>query len=167
MAENLEKEKIARIESFRMEIKGVVEALEKRKGKDETARGIKEFAQLDEDDFNLWQEYKNILVVIDSLNVKNGKDAIQEELQVVRDRAMLLAKNTEVMMSDVKNKDKESKKTFGGWLNNRNPAQHILNAQRRFDANGFTKAVKKLKEQLTGSIDFYANAGWKNQEIET
>jgi hypothetical protein len=160
----IKEERRKMLEVFRVEIKNIVERM---KVKDGTVAEVENVGELDESDMDLWRYYQDILVAIENLDVKSGKEKIEESLDSLLDKTMILNNKVSAVIMDKTNKDRNSKKAFAGWLNNRNPANKIINSRRRIEDEGFVRAVKTLKEKLKISIDFYAKDGWKKDEVKT
>jgi hypothetical protein len=167
MPENPEAERAMQLPGFQRDIEGIVSAISKMEKPDDTALGIVNSKELGVDDMDLWQEYKNILLAIENLNLKDGEQKIKKELDALFARAQNFDKNIAMMRKEAVEKDQKSRMAFGGWLNNKNPANAIWNAQRRLDDKGFTNAVKQLKKACESRIKFYAKDGWKDLDVKT
>ena len=149
----VEREKIGELESFRMEIKNIVESLGDTNG---DAMNVKEFGELDEEDMRHWQECKDLLSALDNLDSHEDKEKIVQKLQVLEVKAKRLAAEVQDINANVANKDKQSKYFFNAWLNNINPFS-VINAM-----SALGLSLEKGKKLSHDHIELYAKDGWKN-----
>lgn len=144
MSEHHEPE-IIRLESFRMEIKNIVEKI---KEKDATAASVHDTAQLDEEDLLIWEQFKSILREIQKIDSQELADMIKTELAILFQHCVELDRKVQLSIVAAKAAGKESKIYFGAWLNNKNPLPKIQNARTRFDEKGKKAAVQNLQDRV-------------------
>ncbi len=145
MSEHYESE-TARLESFRMEIKSIIEKIRET---DATAASVRDTAQLDEEDLLIWGQFKSIFREIQQIRSKElDSGAVKAELDVLFQCCKELDQKVQLSIAHAKATGKESKIYFGAWLNNKNPAQKVYNAHVKFDEKGKKIAVQNLQDRI-------------------
>lgn len=121
---------IARLESFRLEIKSIVEKI---KDVNATAAKVKDLDELDEEDMQLWEKHKEIFLAVQNLSSSSKVS----ELEDVRNQCFQLKDMVESSIQQAARQSKDSKVNFGAWLHNRNPLGFVdltVDAMRDGDA---------------------------------
>ncbi len=163
MPENQETE-AAKLESFRMEIKGVIRrAVE---NKDGTAMLVTDIGELDAQDMALWEDFKRALLELDSLDVTDSEEDLKIELKRILDLSEKLEMDTAASIEKAKQQSKESKIQFGAWLRNKNPFSAVSIAFDRAQDEGLAVGVKDAQDILKDITDLYAKGGWQNKETK-
>ena len=129
---------------------------------DETALDIKNPHELDEDDMQLWQETKDLLLAVDGLEAIDDQKQVNEQLYALSKRAMSLQDAVTVASNDVKRNSSTTKHNFYGWLNNRNPLSVISMGKYMLDKKGPLAAVEYVKNKLRQEIGMYVKNASKN-----
>ena len=131
---------IARLESFRLEIKKIVEKI---KDVNNTAADIKDVEELDEKDLQLWEKSKEIFLAVQNLSSSSEVS----ELENIERQCTELQIAVDASIQDAKSQSRNSKVNFGRWLDNRNPMLFISVAIDELNSK-VSEAIPSLQSSL-------------------